>query len=967
MFCNGIYAQANKQEHRRYLKNFIKQLESESDIHIYYESAILDDIIIKNLPENKISSPLAKLKSALKDTKLYVKEIGENAYVIKPILKVGVIHGNISGINGLGLPGATVIAEDTDSGVAANINGQYELTLKPGKWLITSSYVGMVEQQKSIYILSGDTVQLDFILEEQASMQEIVVVGRSPINSIFEIASPTSIVNFSTEETKTYYGMSELLQNTLPSFHSTNQTIADATDHIDPITLKGLGPDQLLVLINGKRRHHSALVNVNGSIGRGSVSTDLNAIPSSAIERVEVIRDGASVYYGSDAISGVLNIITKKNTNFTDINIKSGISQAGDGLLTNLSANTGFSFESDGMLNLSIEFNKRNEINRSGNYTGIIFGDSRDEDPMEIAAFFKQTSFDDKRVMSVGRAAADNLSVFLNGEFNISPHFSFYGFGGMNFRFAESSGFYRFPYQSSKQSGNYPYGFLPKLKSNIQDQAITFGIKGKRNAWDLDLSNTTGRNKILMNVANSNNASLGLASPSSAVVGGFNYLQNITNFDFAKDLENHPLSISFGMEFRTELFNQVSGEEVSWQDYGHIDEEGIRKEPAIQMFPGFRPENSLDRLRYNTGVYLNLESDLTENLKIGGANRYEFYQDFGGNLSFKFYSRLKLSPTQALKGSINTGFRAPSLPQIYYSSISNQFVSNGSEESVFIGSFNSESPVRAKFGIDPLTAETSLNFNLGYNFIPNDNFSLGLDFYNISIKDRIVLSGRFNTNDNPLFAEILAPFDLEEAQFFTNAIDTRTTGGDVELKYNCTIRNFKTKFSTLVNLSTTQINRDDSGEPIIKTSEELRGFERVLFGREDVGRIENSQPTSKYIFNLDIERSKYSLNLNVVRYGKIEYYHPDDYNSSDFVLNDYTNEFETRDQIFSPKWISSLQFGLDLEDVVISLGANNIFNIFPDEQNHSGNTSRGIFRYSRRVQQFGVTGAFWYSTFSFKL
>lgn len=959
---------SNSKNKNVYLKSYLQDLETEQNIHVYYESSILDEIIINTNPDSLPVDPYEALSHILKNTKLFVKKISDNAYVIKSKLKVGFIYGSILGENGIGLPGATVIAEETEKGNAANINGEYELAIKPGKWLITCSYVGMVEKQKSISIVSGDSIRLDFVLEDQASMQEIVVVGRSPLNSVFEVASPTTVVNFKEEEQKTYYGLSELLQNTIPSFHSTNQTIADATDHIDPVTLKGLGSDQLLVLVNGKRRHHSALVNVNGSLGRGSVATDLNAIPTSAIERVEIIRDGASVYYGSDAISGVLNVILKKNTNYTDIKLKSGISQAGDGLLTNLSANTGFSFNSDGVLNLSIDYNKRNEINRSGAYTGIIYGDDRDNDKKKTDAFFKQTGFKDNRVINAGRASTDNLSVFLNSEFKISPKFLFYGFGGMNFRFAKSSGFYRFPYQVAKQSGLYDYGFLPKLKSNIQDQSMTLGVKGKRNKWNLDISNTTGRNRILMNVVDSNNASLGPASPSSAVVGGFNYLQNISNFDFSRNLESYPLAISFGLEFRTELFNQMDGEEVSWQDYGFVDLEGVRKEPAIQMFPGFRPENSLDRLRYNTGMYLNLESDLTKNIKIGAANRYEYYQDFGGNLSLKLYSRFKLTSTQSIKGSVNTGFRAPSLPQIYYNSISTQFVSDGPQEkSVFVGSFNSESPVRAKFGIDPLIAETSMNINLGYNFNPNDNFSLAFDVYNIDIKDRIVLSGRFNSADDPLFKALLKPFKIEEAQFFTNAIDTRTQGADIELEYVYNFKGFKSKFSSLVNISKTSLMKDEDGKRIIKTSEKLKGFENVLFGREDIGRIENSQPSSKIIFNLNLEKSKYVINLNLVRYGDISYFHPEDYKEEDYVLNSFSGKYESRDQIFSSKWISSMQLGCDLEDFAISVGVNNLFNIFPDQHSHSSNTSNGIFPYSRRVQQFGLTGAFWYSTVSFKL
>ena len=242
-----------------------------------------------------------------------------------------------------------------------------------------------------------------------------------------------------------------MLQYSVPSFHSTPQTISDGTDHLEPATLRGLGPDQLLVLINGKRRHSSSLVNINGTVGRGTVATDLNAIPASAIDRIEVLKDGAAAEYGSDAIAGIINIILKENTNVVDINVQSGITQKGDGAVIEIDGNYGFTLGEKGMVNLTAAFNKRGHINRSGDYTGMVFGDERDENPDALAAFFQQTGYKGQRVMSIGSAATSNASLFINADLPLNQKIAFYVFGGISYRFGESMGFYRFPYQKTRQ------------------------------------------------------------------------------------------------------------------------------------------------------------------------------------------------------------------------------------------------------------------------------------------------------------------------------------------------------------------------------------------------------------------------------------------------------------------------------------------------------------------------------------
>jgi iron complex outermembrane receptor protein len=360
---------------------------------------------------------------------------------------------------------------------------------------------------------------------------------------------------------------------------------------------------------------------------------------------------------------------------------------------------------------------------------------------------------------------------------------------------------------------------------------------------------------------------------------------------------------------------------------------------------------------------------LSESLFFGLASRFEYYDDFGNNLSWKAYGRYRLNPNLVLKSSFNTGFRAPSMPQTFFNNFTFQVIDSPSGQiGVNVGQFNNESVTARLFGFEPLKAETSANLNIGLAAKISKALSFSIDAFNIDINDRIVLSSRLSEDDDPRFIPILEANDVFYAQFFTNAIDTRTRGIDVELHHQSNIGRANLKLSILANFIETKVRADENGNKIIKTSNALSNVKDVLFNREEISRFEFVQPASKLIFNANVKFKKWMLNWRATRFGKVTYIHPADGNPDNWVLNNYTNQVESRDQVFSAKIINDLNLQYYFSNkLYISIGGQNILNQYPDQHSHSANTFNGIFTYSRRVQQFGVRGAYWYSSISVSL
>ncbi|AUS05028.1 TonB-dependent receptor [Pseudotamlana carrageenivorans] len=852
------------------------------------------------------------------------------------------------------LPGARISVEGTNIQTTTNIDGFYSLNLEEGSYVITASFIMYQTKSVSITIKVGDALIKDFILETGLSADEPVSLGtRSKPQSSLETTVPIEIITPEQISGSTHFELSEILHYLSPSFHSTHQTISDGTDHIDPVTLRGLGPDQVLILINGKRRHTSSMLNVNGTIGRGSVGTDFNAIPVSSIDYIEILRDGATPQYGSDAIAGVINIILKNQTDVIHIDSRIKTNIEGDGVTSYFSANFGLKVGNTGFINITGEFRDRKATNRAGHYTGPVYSQDETEDAALIKQnnFFAQTGYNDKQVMEIGSAAVRNSAIYFNGEFLMFKKANLYFFGGRNSREGASAGFYRFPFEKDRVTEElFPNGFSPKIITNIQDNALTIGLKGQKNDWNLDFSHSIENNNIDFTVSNSNNASLGVRSPKTFKSGGYLYKLNTTNIDLDKEFDVlEGLSVAFGGELRVEGYEIISGEEDSYINGGetYIDENGVEQPRLIgaQVFPGIQPSDELIRIRSNASGYIDLELKPLEPFLFKAAYRFESNNDFGENSVWKLSGRYLLNKNISFRSSYSTGFRAPSLHQVYFQKISTQYFDGDISQ---VGTFNHESSlITDVFKVNQLTPELSKHFSLGWSSKFKNKYTFAFDYYNININDRIILSGGFSTG----YEAQLAPYEVSAAQFFVNAIDSNTNGFEASFIYQDKLGSGLFNGQVATNFTKTKVTN-------VNENSVENGDLESLFNREERSRVESAQPNFKINSYFQYEIHNFKFNLVGTYFGSLDYLHPDDGDPNNWQLNKYNGRVETRDQRFKPKFITDLAVSYRFVNFLeATAGCNNIFNIYPDKHRHSGNTNNGSFIYSRRVQQFGVSGA----------
>lgn len=919
------------------------------------------------------------------------------------IAQKGVISGIVKDKNGQTLAGATIQAGSATT--TSDKNGVYSLTVNVGKQKVSITYVGRLKQEYNVVVTENTTVRQDVILEEYIETMEVTVVGsRSLSRTKTETAVPVDIIPIA--EVVNAVGqvdINQILTYIAPSFQSSKQTIADGTDHVDPAQLRGLGTDQVLVLLNGKRRHQSALVNVNGTVNRGSVGTDMSAIPATAVERIEILRDGAAAQYGSDAIAGVINIVLKKKTGVLEATSSFGQYnteyekhyaynrqfgnksfspvKVSDG--SNFQAAIGYGFKMNkGSLMVTGELIQRDPTNRTGTYTGTIFpnvsGQNRDDSIM-MARSLNRNSFD----MMIGNSKMRSTALFYNFNYPINANTEFYMFGGYSNKKGTSAGFYRYPTSIVSNAKNYannvfsifPNGFLPQINSEILDFSTAIGIKTKFKGWNVDFSNTYGMNRFNFIIDNSLNytqfANAG-NKQTSFDAGGLKFYQNTINADLTRKFDVlSGLNVAAGAEYRLEGFAVKSGEEASYKNYDVPSTAAA----GAQVFAGFvSPNGGATNTRNSTALYVDLEQDFSKMFLLTGALRYENYSDFGSTFNYKFAGRIRFSEDFNIRGSISTGFRAPSMQQKFYAKTNTLFVSNGSTlVPVEAGTFTNDSKVAEILGIPRLKQETSKNYSIGFTAKPFKGFVVTVDAYQIDIDNRIVLTNNFTGGNNTQLQQQLSAAGANTANVFTNAIDTRATGIEAVFSYKKVLKEGQTLTTTLAltHIKNT-VKKDADGKTIIHASNVLVNSGQLgnYFNREDQSRIEVANPQNKSSLTIEYKVNKFTTMLRFTNFGWVSYLDPsiNPLNPSAFPVNSFTGVRETLDQDFAPKTVTDLSLSYQMsKNLTATIGANNLFDIYQDKHSHSGNMSSGRFIFSRRVQQMGFNGAYYFARLRFSL
>lgn len=768
--------------------------------------------------------------------------------------------------------------------------------------------------------------QINDTITKESKIEEVAITGsRNKKRTVINTAVPIDVIDIKQVSQSTgQVEVNQLLQFAAPSFNSNKQSGSDGADAVDPATLRGLGPDQTLLLLNGKRYHQSSLINLFGTKGRGNTGSDMNTIPIGAIKRVEVLRDGASAQYGSDAIAGVINLILNDRNKGFEGNAFYGMNlfkSPGDKDIVSDHKIDGTTFDFSG--NLGTQIGSKGGF---GNFTAEFVNKDyaiRNANPDKYTASRQR----------FGDAKAQNAYFFGNVELPLSDGLKFYSRQGFSHRNTKAYAWTRTPDADGNIPEVYPNGFDPVEDTSITDFTFDNGLKFKIAEWEVDFYNAFGSNRFTYDITNTINATLGVKSPTSFDAGGHSLLQNTTGFNAVKQFKVlEGLNIAFGSEFRYEKFNIIKGEEASYAMYdinGNIVTRdtpenllvtnplnGAVRPGGSQGFPGY--SSDIGKSRNNFAAYIDTELDITKDWMISVAGRFENYNDFGSTLNGKFATRYAITPQFAFRGSVSTGFRAPSLAQKYYSQ---QFTNFQGGQLIAVQLASNDSDLASRVGISQLKQETSLNGSAGFTF-NTGKFTATVDGYYIKVKDRIVLTGYFSRVDLPIDVQDDPNYEyIDQAQFFANAIDTRTKGLDIILSYTETIGSGKLTAMLAGNYNDMEITK-------VNTSDQLKGKEDIYLSKREKGFILASAPKTKINLNLNYKISKFNANLQLVRFDKTTLIGYDD-----------------AEQVYNPKVTTDISFGYEFSNSLnLTLGSKNIFNRYPTLQTtqvSDGNTESG--------------------------
>lgn len=947
------------------------------------------------------------------------------AFLFSTIAVAQEVKGTVVDDSGIPLPGVSVIIKDTTTGTSTNFDGEYTINANTGDVLVFS-YVGYDTQEITV---TGNT--LDVKMSSGVSLDAIMIVGsRNPNRTATETAVPVDVINVSELVTKgPQVNLNQILNYVAPSFTSNTQTISDGTDHIDPASLRGLGPDQVLVLINGKRRHTSSLVNVNGTFGRGSVGTDLNAIPAAAIKRIEVLRDGAAAQYGSDAIAGVINIVLKTSVNELNVNVTSGANfsknsneQTGgvDGATTNISANYGLPIgEKGGYINFTGDFDYRDDYSRMKEWEGNIFSFYNTVERFAEADGYDLSALLDDDVADVNQYAAtagiipsgsnftkaelqtiladDNTTAELaargqsRSDYNMRVGQSrlrggrffanfllplddngteLYSFAGLSSRNGNSAGFYRLPNQSRTYTPAYINGFLPEINSKITDKSAAIGIRGKiAENWNADLSFTHGQNAFDYTIGNTFNASLQNASPTTFDAGGFNFKQNTVNLDLSRFYEDtfEGLNIAFGGEYRLENYEIIAGEEESYSQYTAAGEVITlsSQNPSVDFFDRARPGGSQ--------VFPGFSPD---NELSRGRNSVAAYFDAEADLSEQFLLSFATRYEDYSDFGSTLNFKlATRLKASDNVNIRAAFNTGFRAPSLHQLNFNSTSTIFDQNG-DPQEVGTFANDSRAAQL-------LGIP----QLKEETSQSVSVGFTAKLPEANLTFTVDgywvgIDDRVVYTGQFRGPGTGSELDDLLSQANASRASFFANAIDTESKGIDIVVSHKANLSDKLRLNSDLAATFSQtRKVGDIKASEvlrnaglvdtyfpEDSRVYLEEAVPRTKVVLS-NVLNHQKFNV----------FLRNVYFGEVTEattnidRQQVFGTKVVTDLSFGYNLsENTTITVGANNLLDVYPDRAadalaDGGNNRSSGRFDWSRRAQQFGIGGRFLFARLSFKI
>ncbi len=888
--------------------------------------------------------------------------------------QTGTVQGRVADSAGAVVVGAQFTVDGSGVRATSTGRGRYSLPgLAVGRRTIRVRALGFAPESLSVTVSATQATELNVSLRRSAyqlAPVRTLVGSRARHAAAEELAVPVDV--YTVEELKRSGSTetTQILANLSPSVNFPKQAVTDATEIVRPFTLRGLSPDHSLVLINGQRRHTTAVLNVfsNGS-APGSSGVDLNAFPSSAIERIEVLRDGASTQYGSDAIAGVVNLVLKEGQFAPFINTNVGQYRPGkgyqnDGLTTDLNGGVGIAL-GRGSLSLFGQFLDRDKTNRAcpdGSFPDL----NGVADLVADCRVVQKRNGVQQPNVHWGDGIERDLHSFANLRLplNASGTTEFFAFGGYSDRDGTGNGFFRKPQNSRNWPQIYPLGFLPEFRPNVIDYSAAGGIRAVVGGWATDVSANYGFNSFQFNLRNTLNSSLGpsLTTPTAPGPDGRlgtiddPKIPNQTSFNagalrrgefnlgvnLSKSVElglPKPVNVAVGAAFRRENYDVVAGERASWiNGYHKTRDSSAVAQGGSSVFQGFAPTDASSNSRTNVGGYVDLETNLSDNVLLNGAARFENYSDFGSAVTGKAAIRYQPSKTLVLRGAVSTGFRAPGLQQSWYSHTTTA-IQNG--VLVEIGNFPVSNRASRIFGAKPLKEESSVNLSTGLAWSPSNDFNVTLDVYHIKINDRILLGATFDGSSDSVIAKILTDSGLTQivgVQFPTNALDTKTDGVDIAANYRMQAGRGTLDFTGAFNYTKNKITRID-------------GLPAILVGRGSsytsaldiatINAIEKNRPDRRSSFTTNYSLGRFHAMGRVSDYGKF--------------IDGSIDGLES----FGAKLLFDTEVGYRFDAINISVGARNLLNVYPDKQTLATNTNNGTFIYPA-ASPFGYNGRFIY-------